>query len=79
MNSKDLVKKMSISELRHYCEAHPKYHIPNANEAELLETEHGEFWIDETLGDRCVVYDKQKHVYRRVHPAFFMRCVVVRW
>lgn len=78
MESKDLVKKMSMAELRRYCEEHSTYHLPDANEAETLESEHCEFWVDEALGDRCVAYNKKAQTFRRVHPAFLMSCVVIR-
>ena len=78
MVSKDLVKRMSIAELNRYCEEHPEYRVPNANEAEMIETDHSTFWTCEELGDRCVTYQKEKQMFRRSHPVFLHSCVVVK-
>ncbi len=78
MRVKTLVKKMSYSELEKYCQTHD-YLIPNANDAEMADVECNEFWVDETLADRKVLYHKINQTYRRVHPAMLFNCVVIRY
>ncbi len=78
MKVKPLVKKMSFAQLQYYCSTHD-YTIPTANDAEQIdECEHSEFWVDELLGDRNVLYHKRTQRYRRAHPAMLFPCVVVR-
>ena len=78
MISKDLVKKMSFAEAQRYCDEHPEYRIPDGYEATNLDSEHGSFWISETLGDRNVLYVPMKQVFRMTHPSFLHFVVVVK-
>ncbi len=78
IQSKDLIKPMHYNEAIAYCLKHPNYHIPNAEEAELLSSDHVTFWTSESLGDRRLIYHKIKQLYERVHQNFQQNVVLVK-
>ena len=78
---KNLVVRFSWPELLHYIETHENVKIPNANEAQEFdydECEHKEFWVDEQLGDRNVLYDKKKQCFKVTHSMFKHHAVLKR-
>ena len=77
-HTKDLVKKATYREADRYCIEHPPYRLPTPTEAEELDTEHDKFWVAGSLGDRRVVYVKNKQCYERAHPNFQINVVVVK-
>jgi hypothetical protein len=80
-NSKSLVKKMTYPEVEHYCDEHPDWKIPTMTEAQNInidECDHAEFWICDRVCGRNLVYSKLIHCMRDAHPMFMNHVVLVR-
>jgi len=79
METKSLVKLMTWMEMVDYCLKHPRYKIPSVREAEEMdEQEHDTFWVDESLGDRYVIYNKKDQCFKTTHPLFKQKVVLVK-
>ena len=68
---KSLVKEFTWVELCNYIENHQEYEVPSIDTAmswNIDDLLHDSFWINDTLGGYCVIYNKRRQHFSISHP-----------